>query len=119
MVRLETAAIVTTRANRALSTIHERMPSQLSRLKLYSICGSITQMSTLKQLCGADCARPRKALLDAYEVSTLQSIVPPMTIRSWYRRFSPPAEAVPPPAPSVPRQRAKRVKKDDGQGALF
>jgi len=57
-------------------------------------------------------------LLEAYEVSTAVNRTAndnPKLVE----RFSPPAEAVPPPAPSVPRQRAKRVKKDDGQGALF
>jgi putative SOS response-associated peptidase YedK len=112
---LETAAIVTTRANRALSTIHERMPVIVppEAFDLWLDCANVDAETAAALIAPAP-----EALLDAYEVSTAVNRTAndnPKLVE----RFSPPAEAVPPPAPSVPRQRAKRVKKDDGQGALF
>src|SRR5260221_8427438 len=112
---LETAAIVTTRANRALAAIHERMPVIVppGAFDLWLRVANVDAETAAALIAPAP-----ETLLDAYEISTAVNRTAndnPKLVE----RFSSRAEAGPPPAPSVPRRRAKRVKKDNGQGALF
>ncbi len=112
---LETAAIVTTRANRALAAIHERMPVIIppEAFDLWLDCANVDAETAAALIAPAP-----ETLLDAYEISTAVNRTAndhPKLVE----RFSQPADAESPPAPSVPRRRAKRVKKNDGQGALF
>ena len=112
---LDTAAIVTTTANRTLAPIHERMPVILPPeafdLWLNSNEVDATTASAL-------IAPAPDGLLEAYEISTavnrtandnpklLESVVPGQLQPA-------PVKPAAKPAP------AKRAKKDDGQGALF
>jgi putative SOS response-associated peptidase YedK len=110
---METAAIVTTRANRTLSAIHERMPVILAPeafdLWLNSADVDATTASAL-------IAPAPDNLLEAYEISTdvnrvandnpklIEAVVP----------------GQPAPAPlKTPAKQVSAAKKDDGQGALF
>ena len=112
---LDTAAIVTTTANRTLAPIHERMPVILAPeafdLWLNSNEVDATTASAL-------IAPAPDGLLEAYEISTavnrtandnpklLESVVP--------------GQLQPAPVkPAAKPEPAKRAKKDDGQGALF
>jgi len=110
---LETAAIVTTRANRTLSPIHERMPVIVppEGFDLW-LDGATVDSTTAAALI----APAPEGLLEAYEISTAVNRVAndnPMLIE--------PASVTPlePVKPTAPPKRVKRAKKDSGQGALF
>lgn len=118
---LETAAIVTTRANRSLSPIHDRMPvivpPEAFGLWLNNAEVDATTAAALIQPAPDD-------LLEAYEISTAVNraandspkLIEPVV-----------ASAEPTPAAQHPRAKPARLKqakpekakKDDGQGALF
>ena len=109
---LETAAIVTTNANRTLSPIHDRMPvvvpPEAFDLWLDSATVDATTAAALIQ------PAPEN-FFEAYPVSTNVNRVAndnPKLLDPFA------ASAQPAPAPK-PAPRAKRPKKDDGQGALF
>jgi putative SOS response-associated peptidase YedK len=112
---LETAAIVTIRANRALSAIHERMPVLVppEAFDLW-LDGATVDAATAAAL-----IKPAADdLLEGYEVSTAVN----RTANDDPSLLQPAApEQLPPEAdkPSVPRAQVKRAKKDDRQGALF
>jgi putative SOS response-associated peptidase YedK len=110
---LETAAIVTTTANRTLKPIHERMPVIVPPEAFdFWLDGASVDATTAAALI----APAPDNLLEAYEISTavnrtandnpnlLEPVVPGKL------------EAAPPPKPPA---RVKRAKKDGGQGALF
>ncbi len=110
---LETAAIVTTRANRTLAAIHDRMPVVVPPEAFDLWLNSKDVDATIA---AALIAPAPDNLLEAYEISTDVNRVAndnPKLIE----RVAP---GEPAPAPVKPAaQRATAVKKDDGQGALF
>ncbi|MGH6683246.1 MAG: SOS response-associated peptidase [Pseudolabrys sp.] len=112
---METAAIVTTRANRMLSIIHERMPAIIPPKAFdFWLDGDAVDAASAAALI----APAADDLLEAHEISTavnhtandhptlLESVISEQSLPE-------PVRASAPPAP------AKRVKKDDGQGVLF
>ncbi|MFZ1951670.1 MAG: SOS response-associated peptidase [Pseudolabrys sp.] len=112
---LETAAIVTTRANRALADIHERMPVVVppEAFNLWLDCAKVDAETAAVLI-----APPSDDLLEAYEVSTAVNRTAndnPKLVE----RYSALVEAAPVPELAAPRRTAKRAKKDDGQGVLF
>jgi putative SOS response-associated peptidase YedK len=112
---LETAAIVTTRANRALADIHERMPVIVppEAFDLWLDCKNVDAKTA-----AAVVAPAAEDLLDAYEVSTAINRAanegPQLVERQLAR-----ADADPVPEPAAERSRTRRPAKDDGQGVLF
>jgi putative SOS response-associated peptidase YedK len=110
---METAAIVTTRANRTLADIHERMPVVVppDAFNLWLDCTNVDDKTAASLIAPAP-----DDLLEAYEVSTAVNRTanddPKLIERNFQR-----AE-VAQPATRV-RQQANRAKKDDGQGVLF
>jgi putative SOS response-associated peptidase YedK len=113
---LETATIVTTRANRMLADIHERMPVIVppEAFDLWLDCKNVDAETAA----AAVVAPAAEDLLEAYEVSSAVNRAanegPQLLERQLAR-----ADADPVPAPSGPRSRARRAAKDDGQGVLF
>ena len=110
---METAAIVTTRANRALADIHDRMPVVVSpdAFNLWLDCTNVDAETAASLVAPAP-----ENLLEAYEVSTAVNRTAndnPDLIG----RYTPGSENEPPgPAP---RRSPKRARKNDGQGVLF
>jgi putative SOS response-associated peptidase YedK len=110
---LETAAIVTTEANRALGHIHDRMPVILApdAFDLWLNCAEVDA-----QTAAALIAPAPDSLFEAYPVSTdvnrvandNAKLVEPVVVG---------AEPGPPPKP--PARAPKRAKKDEGQSSLF
>ncbi len=112
---LETAAIVTTRANRTLAPIHDRMPVILApeAFDLW-LDGAKVDAATASALI----APAPDNLLESYEISTAANRTAndhPKLVE----RMAAGAEPEPMPAPKPAAPRAKHAKKDDGQGALF
>ncbi len=110
---IETAAIVTTKANRTLAPIHDRMPVIVppEAFDLW-LDGATVDAKTAEAL-----IRPAPDdLLEAYPVSAAVNRTANDNPKL-LDLFTPDAE--PPPQPVVSRPRVKRAKKDDGQGALF
>jgi putative SOS response-associated peptidase YedK len=112
---LETAAIVTTRANNTLGAIHDRMPVIVppEAFDLWLDCVNVDADTA------AALIRPASDdLLEAYEISTAVN----RTANDSSKVQAPvtPGEIQPEPVkPRASRPRAKRAKKNDGQGALF
>ena len=109
---LETATIVTTRANRTLSPIHDRMPVIVppQGFDLWLDTDTVDASTAAAVIAPAP-----EGLLEAYEISTAVN----RTANDNPKLLEPVgANAEPAPAPK-PRARVKRGKKDSGQGALF
>ena len=111
---LETAAIVTTRANRTLSPIHERMPVIVppDAFDLW-LDGANVDATTAAAL-----IQPAPDnLLEAYEISTAVN----RTANDNPKLLEPvgPNQSAPTPQPAAKRPRVKRGKKDDGQTSLL
>ena len=108
---LDTAAIVTTRANRTLSPIHDRMPVVIppDAFDLWLDCAKV-DATTAEALI----APAQEDLFEAHPVSTDVNRVANDNPKLVEPFVAPVAEVVPAPKPV-----AKRAKKDDGQGALF
>jgi putative SOS response-associated peptidase YedK len=124
---METAAIVTTRANRTLSAIHDRMPVIVppEGFDLWLDCAKVDATTAAALIAPA-----REGLLEIYEVSPAVNrtandsakLIEPVANEA--RVQSPPAHA-----PAAPRKTGRppqpadskrtRRKKDDEQGALF
>jgi putative SOS response-associated peptidase YedK len=110
---LETAAIVTTRANKTLAAIHERMPVIVppEAFDLW-LDGANVDATTASALI----APAPDNLLEAHEISTAVN----RTANDNPKLLEPvePGKlaATPPPKPPA---RVKRAKTDSGQGALF
>ena len=108
---LETAAIVTTAANRALARLHERMPVIVppEAFDLWLDCRNVDATTAAALLVPSG-----EQTLEAYEISPAVNradndgpeLLEPL-----------PAGATAAPAPAAPRRRAP--KKDDGQASLF
>lgn len=111
--QLETAAIVTTRANGTLSDIYERMPVIVppEAFDLWLDCVNVDATTA------AALIRPAPDdLLEAYEVATTVN----RTANDDPKLIVPAAVSPKPgPQPAAPRPRVKRAKKDSRQGALF
>jgi putative SOS response-associated peptidase YedK len=111
---LDTAAIVTTRANGLLAPIHERMPVIVppEAFDLWLNCAEVDAETAAALIAPA----PEDAL-EAYEVSTAVNRVANDNAKL-LEPVVPGAAAPQPPKPPAPLP--KRVKEDeDGQGALF
>jgi putative SOS response-associated peptidase YedK len=112
---LETAAIVTTRANRTLSAIHDRMPVILApeAFDLW-LDGATVDATTAAAL-----IQPApENLLEAYEISTAVN----RTANDNPKLLEPvgPSQPALAPEPAAPKAAAKRrAKKDDGQTSLL
>ena len=111
---LETAAIVTTRANRTLSPIHERMPVIVppNAFDLW-LDGANVDATTAAAL-----IQPAPDnLLEAYEISTAVN----RTANDNPKLLEPvvPSQAALAPQPAAKRPRVKRGKKNDGQATLL
>lgn len=112
---LDTAAIVTTDANKTLASIHDRMPVvvQPEAFDLWLGCTNVDAETASALI------RPaQEDLFEAYEISTAVNRTAndnPTLLKP----FVAPAEPVPAPKPAARPTRAKRSKKGDGQGALF
>jgi putative SOS response-associated peptidase YedK len=112
---LETAAIVTTRANRTLAPIHERMPVVVppDAFDLWLDCANVDAETAAVVIAPAP-----DDLLEAYEVSTAVNRTANDNAQL-VERWTAPADVEQVPKAAAPRAPRKRVKKDDGQGALF
>jgi putative SOS response-associated peptidase YedK len=112
---LETAAIVTTRANKMLASLHERMPVIVppNAFDLWLDCANVDAETATALIAPAP-----EALLEAYEVSTAVNRTandnPQLA-----EPFAGSGEVVPAPKPPQTRARAKREKKNNGQASLF
>lgn len=110
---LETAAIVTTRANRALAAIHERMPVIVppEAFNLWVDCANVDPETAAALISPAS-----ENLLDTYEISTAVNRTANDNPELVERHAAPTkAEA----APQVDTPRAKRKKTNNGQASLF
>ena len=112
---LETAAIVTTRANRTLGGIHDRMPVVVppDAFNLWLDCAHVDVETAMTLVAPAP-----DAVLEAYEVSTAVNRTAndnPKLVERW----SPSAEPALEQKTAPQKQPAGRTKKDDGQGVLF
>jgi putative SOS response-associated peptidase YedK len=113
---LETAAIVTTNANRTLAPIHERMPVVLppEAFDLWLNCAEVDAETAAALI--APCAGD---VLEPYEISTTVNRVAndnPQLIEPLAAGATPePA----PPKPAAKRPATKRAANDGGQGTLF
>jgi putative SOS response-associated peptidase YedK len=106
---METAAIVTTVANRELAALHERMPVVVppEAFDLWLDCGKVDAMTATALIAPA-----REGVLEAYEVSPAVNRHDndgPQLIE--------PASAQPPA--SEPVKPARKPKKDERQSSLF
>ena len=110
---LETAAIVTTSANRLLAPIHDRMPVIVppDAFDLWLDCAKVDARTA-----AAVIAPAREGLLQAYEVSTAVNRTANDDANLLQRVMAAPAPA-PPAAKPAPKPRAR--KKDSGQSSLF
>jgi putative SOS response-associated peptidase YedK len=113
---LETAAIITTDANRILAPIYNRMPVIVppDAFDLWLNCAEVDA-----QTAAALIAPAPDNLLEAYEVSTAVNRTANDNAKL-VERLAPGAEPAPPPKIKPPaRVKRAKVKKDGGQGALF
>jgi len=112
---LDTAAIVTTRANRTLSPIHDRMPVVVppEAFDLWLDCATVDATTAAAMLVPA-----QDDLFEAYEISTAVNRTAndnPKVIEPFTASAEQPAK----PQAAPTKRRPKRVKSDDGQGVLF
>lgn len=110
---LDTAAIVTTRANKTLSAIYERMPVIVppEAFDLWLNAGEVDATTAAALIAPAP-----DNLLEAYEISTAVN----RTANDNPKLLEPVVAGKLEPAPAPkPAARVKRAKKDSGQGALF
>lgn len=112
---VDTAAIVTTRANRTLSPLHDRMPVIIApdAFDLWLNCGEVDARTAEALIRSAP-----DDLLEAWPVSTAvnrtandnAALILPLDLS---------ATPAPKPPKAVARPRVKHEASDDGQGALF
>ena len=109
---LETAAIVTTTANRTLKPIHERMPVIVPPEAFdFWLDGASVDATTAAALI----APAPDNLLEAFEISTAVN----RTANDNPNLLEPAGAVSPEPVKLAARPRVKRAKEDGGQGALF
>jgi putative SOS response-associated peptidase YedK len=112
---METAAIITTPANRELARLRDRMPAIVppENFEAWLDCGKVDAKTA-----AALCAPAREGLLEAYEISTAVNrtendgpeLIAPITGEP---------SAPPPSAPDTPTEREKKPKADERQWSLF
>jgi putative SOS response-associated peptidase YedK len=109
---LETAAIVTTRANGTLAPIHDRMPVIVppEAFDLWLNCNDVDAKTAEAMIAPAP-----GDVLEAYEISTAVN----RTANDSPKLLEPVAAAAEPAPASQPPAYLKRAKKDSGQGVLF
>jgi len=112
---LETAAIVTTRANRTLDEIHDRMPVVVppEAFNLWLDCANVDVETAMTLVAPAP-----DAVLEAYTVSSAVNRTANDNPALLEPR-PPGEEAALEQKSAQQRQAARRAKKDDGQGVLF
>ncbi len=110
---LDTAAIVTTRANKTLSAIYERMPVIVppEAFDLWLNAGEVDAATAAALIAPAP-----DNLLEAYEISTAVNRTANDNAKLLEPVVAGKLEPVPAPKPAI---RVKRAKDDGGQGALF
>jgi putative SOS response-associated peptidase YedK len=113
---METAAIVTTDANRELARLHDRMPVIVppAAFEAWLDCGRVDALTA-----AALCVPAREDLLEAYEVSPAVNRAdndgPELIAPVAARPSAPPAEA----AADAPDARQEKPKTDERQLSLF
>jgi putative SOS response-associated peptidase YedK len=109
---LDTAAIVTTDANRALADIHNRMPVIVppEAFDLWLDCTNVDAVTASALIVPAP-----DNLLESYEVSTAVN----RTANDGPKLVEPLAASAAPASAAKPPARARGTKKDGGQGVLF
>jgi putative SOS response-associated peptidase YedK len=109
---IDTAAIVTTRANETLAPIHDRMPVIVppEAFDLWLNAADVEPKTAAALIAPAP-----DNLLEAYEVSTAVN----RTVNDNPKLIEPVVAGKFEPAPAPEPAPAKRAKKDSGQGALF
>lgn len=112
---LETAAIITTTANRQLAPIHDRMPVIVSP-EAFDFWLDSTKVDA--QTAAALIAPAREGLLEVYPVSNAVNRTANDTPALIEPMMDQPADPVPAAAVTKPAAKAK-PKKDDGQSSLF
>jgi putative SOS response-associated peptidase YedK len=114
---IDTAAIITTAANRTLAAIHERMPVFVPKqaFDLWLDCANVEAAEAAALIKPAD-----EALLEAYEISSAVNRVANDS-DALLAPVSPSAAADEPSAAAAPAAKAKpkRSKKPDDQASLF
>jgi len=125
---METAAIVTTNANRTLAPIHDRMPVIVppEGFDLWLDCAKVDATTAAALIAPA-----REGLLEAYQVSTAvnrtandsanlieRAVAQPRAADAPVRKPASPQDKAKAPSQLSAPKRAKR-KKDDGQASLF
>src|SRR5262249_35314743 len=111
---METAAIITTDANRTLHHIHHRMPVGVApdAVDFWLECGNVDAL-------GPAAVRPR-APEDLFEAYAISSAVNRVANDSAALLEPAGAEIAAAPSPETPKPAAKpRPRKDDGQASLF
>jgi putative SOS response-associated peptidase YedK len=108
----ETAAIVTTRANRTLSALHDRMPAVVppEAFGMWLDCANVDAETAAVLLAPAP-----DDLFEAYEISPAVNKV----ANDEAALLEPAANPPPEPAPSEPSKRTKKPKTDERQSSLF
>ncbi len=112
---METAAIVTTAANRELASLHDRMPVIVppDAFDLWLDCGKVDALTAAALIAPA-----RAGLLEAYEISPAvnradndsAALIEPISAAA--------SAAEPKPEPVAPKRKTQ-AKNDDGQASLF
>jgi putative SOS response-associated peptidase YedK len=111
---IETATIITTRANRMLADIHDRMPVVVppDAFDLWLDCANVDADTAAVLIAPAP-----ENLLEAYEVSSAVNRAANDSPKLIERM--PGSAAAEPVQNPLRRRAARRAKKDDGQGVLF
>jgi putative SOS response-associated peptidase YedK len=112
---LDTAAIVTTRANNTLSAIHDRLPVIVppDAFDLWLDCVNVDDITAASLITPAP-----EDLLEVYEISTAVNRTANDSSKVQEPVVTGKAQPVP-VKPRAPRPAAKRPNKDSGQGTLF
>ncbi len=114
---VDTAAIITTVANRALASIHERMPVFVSReaFDLWLDCAKVDANTAAALIRPAD-----ESLLEAYEISPAVNSVANDSA-ALIAPLAAAADGVAPPTPNRPQMTAKskKTKAPDDQATLL
>jgi putative SOS response-associated peptidase YedK len=113
---LETAAVITTDANRTLGGIHNRMPVVVppEAFELWLDCRTVDAETAAALLVPAP-----DDFFEAYEISTAVNRVANDSPQLIEPVAAVPPAAVPGPAAAAPARRAKKPKEDDRQSSLF
>ena len=114
---METAAIITTQANRDIAHVHDRMPVIVppDTFDFWLDCNKVDAVAA-----GAVLVPARLGLLEAYEVSTAVNRVVNDAPTLLDRMVAQAAAETPSPNAAEPTaKRARKPKKDDRQSSLF